>query len=109
CALPISVKHSGILSFPILGFLAAAECMLDRPPESESCARSKRAGLGRRALRWAGELAIIAVIAVTVLWASYGFRFSARPGGQALAPSLADLLSRSAGTGLKNPLEARLI
>ncbi len=107
--LTLVVKHSGILIFPILGFLAAAECFVDRPPESKDLSRSNRAGLAQRALHWAGRLAIIAVIAITVLWASYGFRFSARPDGQALAPSLADLVSGSAGTGIKNPLEARLI
>ncbi len=35
-------------------------------------------------------LAVITGVAVVVLWAFYGFRYSARPAGLALSPSLAD-------------------
>ena len=36
---------------------------------------------GRRLLRYAGALVAVAAIALTVLWACYGFRYAARPGG----------------------------
>ena len=38
----------------------------------------------RRLLRYAGALVAIAAMALTVLWACYGFRYSARPGSAAI-------------------------
>jgi hypothetical protein len=43
----------------------------------------------RYALRLLGVFAVVAVIAVTILWAFYGFRYSMRPGGVPMSPSLA--------------------
>src|SRR5580698_9074684 len=44
----------------------------------------------KRALRLVGGLAGVAVIAVVVLWAFYGFRYNARPGALRLDPTLAE-------------------
>ncbi len=37
-----------------------------------------------RLLRYAGALVVVAAVALTMLWACYGFRYSARPGGAAV-------------------------
>jgi hypothetical protein len=49
-----------------------------------------REEIGRRLLRRAGALVAVAAIALTVLWACYGFRYAARPGNAAVwtAPRL---------------------
>ncbi len=39
---------------------------------------------GRRLLRYAGALVVVAAISFTVLWAAYGFRYAARPGSAAI-------------------------
>jgi hypothetical protein len=38
----------------------------------------------RRLLRYGGTLVVVAGIALTVIWACYGFRYAARPGGAAI-------------------------
>jgi hypothetical protein len=40
-------------------------------------------------MRLGGALATMVLLAVGVLWAFYGFRYAARPGGLQLIPSLA--------------------
>lgn len=66
----LATKHSGILLAPMLLLLIGWEVLL--------ADRSER---GRIALRLTGAFAVIVVIGVTVLWAFYGFRYAARPGG----------------------------
>lgn len=75
----LATKHSGILLAPMLVLLIAYEVF--------AAAKGARA---RTALRLTGALAAIVVIGVVVLWAFYGFRYSARPAGLALTTSLAD-------------------
>jgi hypothetical protein len=41
-----------------------------------------------------GALALVAIIAIGVLWATYGFRYQARPDGLQLHPPLADYVQR---------------
>jgi hypothetical protein len=53
----------------------------------------------RRLVRMLGGLAAVALIAVMVLWAFYGSRYSARPAGVVLSPPLADYVA---------PLRARV-
>jgi 4-amino-4-deoxy-L-arabinose transferase-like glycosyltransferase len=74
CAL--ASKHTGILVFPMLFALAVFEAF-------------RRRGWKQRA-RLALVLAAIVVIAVTVLWAFYGFRYQARPQGLAMSQPLAE-------------------
>jgi hypothetical protein len=78
--LALATKHSAVLLLPMLVALAGCEVVF----------RLNGQARGRRALRMAGSLGVIGVIAVTVLWAFYGFRYAARPEGLRLDPSLAD-------------------
>ncbi len=78
--LTLVAKHSGILVFPILGALALAELWL-------RCRANGQVNARREALRLAGVLVIVAVVALVVVWAFYGFRFAARPYGQKTFPA----------------------
>jgi hypothetical protein len=78
--LALATKHSAVLLLPMLVALAGCEVAF----------RLNGDARGRRALRMAGSLAVMGVIAVIVLWAFYGFRYAARPEGLRLDPSLAD-------------------
>jgi hypothetical protein len=92
-ALCIVAKHSGVLILPILVLLALADLLLpssDLPssdlPSSEKLANSYD---GKRHLRQlALSLLAIAVVSYVVLWAFYGFRYTARPGQLQLIPTL---------------------
>ncbi|HTV66841.1 MAG TPA: glycosyltransferase family 39 protein, partial [Bryocella sp.] len=70
----LCAKHSTVMLAIILPALVIGYALL-----------AGRPGLGRRLLRRAGVLAAAATIAMVVLWASYGFRYAARPGGAAIA------------------------
>jgi 4-amino-4-deoxy-L-arabinose transferase-like glycosyltransferase len=80
--LALAAKHSSVLLLPMLVCLAAGEVWFRWRDGAE--------GRGRVALRMAGSLVAVLVIAVAVLWAFYGFRYAARPAGLTLAPSLAE-------------------
>jgi hypothetical protein len=80
----LAAKHSTILLAPMLLLLAAMVLYDQR--RKDSAASALRITLARMII----ALAVITVVAVVVLWAFYGFRFSARPAGLALSPSLAD-------------------
>lgn len=86
----LSVKHSGLLIFPILAALAGCEILLG----------SERRKL---VLRYIGSLAVIAVLAVAVLWTSYGFHFRARPAGLDVNPSFSESVQRL------SPVESRVL
>jgi hypothetical protein len=79
----LAAKHSCVFLAPMLLLLALAELFWLRPPSAGS------ASLGRRSLRYLGALAVIVVLSVGVLWAFYGFRYSARPDRLLLNPSVA--------------------
>jgi hypothetical protein len=72
-------KHSAIVLFPLLLLLAAGELA--------GRWRIGRRMPGRLALRMALGLMLTAGVALTVLWAVYGFRFAMKPAG-AFLPSL---------------------
>jgi hypothetical protein len=91
--LALASKHTGLLVFPMLILLALCEVVRRRkgraktqPKESDE--RNKVTAAGS-ALRLAGALVLTGLIAVSVLWAFYGFRYDARPAGLQLNPSLA--------------------
>src|SRR6185312_16116944 len=67
-------KHSAVLLPAMLILLAITELLRRRQVGDESRLR--------QALRLAGVLVIAAVIVVGIMWAGYGFRYSARPSGQ---------------------------
>jgi dolichyl-phosphate-mannose--protein O-mannosyl transferase len=83
--LALAAKHSAILIFPMLVLLAIYEALRRGTAGEESMDASR----SKRALRMAGALVLISVISVGVLWAFYGFRYTARPQGQQLNPPLA--------------------
>ena len=58
----------------------------------------------KRALRMAGAYAAIVVASILILWAFYGFRYAARPGGKQMVPPTAVYLQ-----SLHHPVEADLI
>lgn len=76
--LVLATKHSGVLLAPMLVCLVVWEIAF--------AAKGER---GRVALRLSGAFAAIVVVGVMVLWAFYGFRYSARPAGLVINPTLA--------------------
>jgi 4-amino-4-deoxy-L-arabinose transferase-like glycosyltransferase len=85
CGLTFSVKHSGVLLVPVLLVLAAVEVFVEW--------RARRADISGVILRKAAALLVIFAIGVGVLWATYLFRYAARPGGATLTLSLADFIA----------------
>jgi len=77
--LALASKHSTILLFPMLMAVALVE-IVGRPMP------------GRRILRASAALVAVAVIAVGILWAFYGFRYAARGESRRLNPPLEDNL-----------------
>jgi 4-amino-4-deoxy-L-arabinose transferase-like glycosyltransferase len=75
----LATKHSGVLLAPMLLLLIGFELF--------AAPKGTRA---RLALRLSGAFAAIVVIGVVVLWAFYGFRYSARPAGVAWSTTLAE-------------------
>ena len=76
--LALASKHSAIVLFPLLLLLAAGEL---------ACRwRIGRRMPGRLALRMALGFMLTVAVALTVLWAVYGFRFAMKPAG-AFLPS----------------------
>jgi hypothetical protein len=66
----LALKHSTVLLAPILLALAIADPLVRH-----------RGSAGRRILRNLGALALVAVIAIALLWSAYGWRYAARPSG----------------------------
>ncbi len=97
----LSAKHTGILIFPMLLLLALAE--VAGKNEVAGPGVPEAAGRKKRALRLGGALVAIGVMAVAVLWAFYGFRYKARPGGLEINPPLAEFVQQL------RPHEAQLL
>ena len=77
-ALAIATKHSGFLIFPTLLVLALVDLM----------AVTEGVGRGRRLFRLGWALLAIAGVSYFGLWAIYGFRYAARPGGLEIVPPI---------------------
>src|ERR1700678_921307 len=73
-------KHSAVLLPPILILLAFTELLRRRQLADESRLH--------QALRLAPVLVVAGAIAVAIMWAGYGFRYSARPPGMQINPPL---------------------
>jgi len=86
----LGTKHSGILIFPMLFFLAFAELL----PFWDASAKKFAPDLPRKALRQIASLAIICGIALVVLWSLYGFRYSSRAPGLVVKPPLSEFSQR---------------
>jgi 4-amino-4-deoxy-L-arabinose transferase-like glycosyltransferase len=98
--LVLCVKHSGLIIFPLLVLLSAGTLLLSRGARDELPALSHRG----KAVRLAMAIVIIGVIAYTMLWSAYGFRYAARPGNAPLTPTTSAFLET-----LHRPFEARAI
>lgn len=98
--LAVSVKHSGLIVLPLLALLSLGMLLLPPATSDGSPAPSRRS----EALRLAMVLAVIALIAYTMLWSAYRFRYAARPGNAPLVPTTSAFLDT-----LHSPLEARAI
>jgi 4-amino-4-deoxy-L-arabinose transferase-like glycosyltransferase len=99
--LALAAKHTGILVIPMLALLAICEVMRNRLAKQQYS--EGRVGTGRHAGLLAVSVIASVLIAVGVLWASYGFRFAARPDGLQLNPGFAEWIAQ-----LK-PFDAHLV
>jgi hypothetical protein len=85
CGLALSVKHSGVLIVPTLLLLAFAELLFDwRPGE-----RSRTS----RVWKEAAAVLFVLFLGLGVLWATYHFRYAARPDGAQMTMSLSDFVA----------------
>ena len=100
CGLALSVKHSGLIVFPLLVLLSVGTLLLPQPATGDPPAPSRR----KQALRFAAALVVIAAISYIMLWSAYGFRYAARPGNAPLVPPTSAFLET-----LDRPLQARAI
>ncbi len=98
--LGLATKHSAILIFPILVALAGCELMRRRGEVGPAEARESRS---KQVLRLLGAITVIAVLAVAILWAFYGFHLHPRAGMDAGA-RVAEYAGR-----LKVPVQAKMI
>lgn len=83
----LATKHSGILLAPMLIALMAWEVW--QTPADENGKRDRV----RRAAGMLAAFVAIVVVGVVTLWAFYGFRYSARPTGLVMNPSLTEYMS----------------
>ena len=97
--LALAAKHSAILLAPMLFTLALGEVAgawwsrrlsARSPSHSEAPSRHEPLPNLRRASLLLASLIPLTLVAVTVLWAFYGFRYNARPAGLHLAPTLVE-------------------
>jgi tetratricopeptide (TPR) repeat protein len=95
--LALATKHTGVLVLPILALLALAEWLRGRGEPGE-------VPFATRGLRLLGAVVLAGILAVCVLWSSYGFRYAARPDGLALNPPAAQIL-----TQVPKPYQATLL
>ena len=97
--LVLSVKHSGLIVFPLLILLSVGTLFLPTAAVN-TVAASRR----HQALRLAVALLVIVVLSYTMLWSAYGFRYAARPGNAPLVPTTSAFLET-----LHRPFQARAI
>ena len=99
--LALAAKHTGILVIPMLALLAICEVLRGRLAKQRYSVAP--IGIGRHAGRLAASVIASVLIALGILWASYGFRFAARPDGLQLNPGFAEWV------GQLKPIEAHLL
>lgn len=89
------VKHSAVLLPPMLFLLVITELLRRRKPNDETRLH--------QAARLAGAIVVAGIMAAGIMWACYGFRYSARPAGMAMNPPLQETL------GTLRPAEAKAV
>jgi 4-amino-4-deoxy-L-arabinose transferase-like glycosyltransferase len=100
--LALAAKHTGILVFPMILLLSLCEVFgIGRKQDVSAGARPD---WKPRARQFAVAFIAISAIGIAVLWASYGFRYKARPDGLEINPPLATFVQ-----GLSRPREVRLL
>jgi len=97
--LALSVKHSGLLIFPILLLLIVVHLIFGSQTQPEA-----PQPFLRRSMLALCSLLFIAATSIAILWSCYGFRYAARPGKAAMTPTTAAFLQT-----LHSPAEARII
>lgn len=97
--LALAAKHSTVLLLPICAILAIYE--VARRRAAQSGAGETRT---RQALRLVSAMALASVVAITILWSFYGFRYAARPGNASMIPASNDYVN-----SLKFPVERGII
>jgi hypothetical protein len=98
--LAFASKHSAVLVVPMLIVLAIFELVRER----QSLAADRQISLGNQTVRYAAALVVIGAIAIAILWATYGFRYSAREGGLRLNPPIEAQLAR-----VPSPIEVKVL
>jgi hypothetical protein len=93
----VAAKHSGILVFPILALLALIDWWLESRTSRAAAVNLPDAAM--RAWRSVSPLVAIFAMAFAILWACYGFRYSARPSGLQINPPLSAFASEGKGMG----------
>jgi len=88
-------KHSAVLLPPMLLLLAITELLRRRQLGDETRLR--------QAVRLAAAFVVAGIVAVAIMWAGYGFRYSARPAGQQIVPPLESTL------GNLSPIEGKAV
>ncbi len=81
--LTLVAKQSGVFVLPILGAVALADVLEERRGRGD-----KGTSGWSRGAALAAAIAVTAVMGFVVVWAFYGFRYSARPAGMAMVPTL---------------------
>ena len=97
--LALASKHSSVLVFPMLVILAGIEVF-----RRGSADKGSQLSIGKRGARLGAALLIIGLVSVGILWATYGFRYSARGNRLRLNPSMEAQLNQ-----VPNRTEARVL
>lgn len=88
--LALAAKHSALIVFPLLVILGAVDLGFHWAGEkNDEVQFISRKRFLRDAAKLAAALVCIAAISLAVLWASYGFRYAARPGNEQIVPPTA--------------------
>jgi dolichyl-phosphate-mannose-protein mannosyltransferase len=95
----LAVKHSGVFIFPIIAFLAAIEVF-----RNSTTTGNNSESRPHKARRLPLAFLIIIGISIVILWSAYGFRYSMRPSGLAISPTLSDFAKE-----LDSPIASRAI
>jgi len=88
-------KHSAVLLPPMLILLAITELLRRRQVGDETRLR--------QGLKLARAFVVAGIVAIAIMWAGYGFRYSARPAGMQINPPLESTL------GNLSPVEGKAI